>query len=686
MAEEKELKLFDYDQQKGCFFYEKDKSYEDAYPYIDESLLVVCDGSGGAGGYKHEVEPKKINSLEKIKELVLPEDDTNFMDEYLKTLFEPIYNEPEVSRTSAFWASRIVIPRFVYYWKKMDHDIEKAKEFIIEGMQRVVDKLHFKQSDKSDKGLLPTTFVAISLEKEDDKKVYFDVYWAGDSRAYYLSKEGMKMLSIDNEDASGSITNLFIFKEGFEIKICHRHYELDKPCALLVCSDGLFDICSNVGFEGNFLAVIERSDVDDIQEFSDALALWYSTRKSDDCTLAFKLFGFNSFQEVKDEFKDRYAYVYDLFVKLHNYQNNLAIREDTSLYESNFKRLVTRTSDKFDDISNTLSSLILEKKEDPVIDKSMKDMMSKANKQQIENKQKEKKENVSKAISMTREYCLANYQTLDLFAFFNKERIPSKYLNKLDQLQGEGNRVKEIKDKQRRLNAMMSTANNGKGKKGEFVVMIQQLSHKVEHLRDNLLYKAFDSKRIPMSVKLNKNIKDSDLERLLDVVNVYEPDPEFKEKFLRLFVEYKDLRSFLAHNQLQDSKPQELGEEYKAILADFFTIKDEALLDMMMESTPLEDVNALLAKIRGEDVPVDINEFFKQFFKETYNNKDGYETIVLSRLEAGDNKSAIDVYYNQNLLETTIKYHQVVNVKDPKFEEFLNEYKKFNDNAESLIK
>ena len=684
--EEKELKLFDYNPENGCFFYEKDKSYEDAYPYIDENLLVVCDGSGGAGGYKHEVKKDKIDSFEKIKAIVLPEDKEGLMDDYLKTLFSPIYEQPEVTRTSAFWASRIVIPRFVYYWKAVEHDIEKAKEFIIEGMNNTAKSLHFLKSDKSDKGLLPTTFVAISLEKEDNKKVYFDVYWAGDSRAYYFSKEGMKMLSIDNEDASGSITNLFIFKDGFEIKVFKRHYELNKPCSLLVCSDGLFDICNNVAFEGNFLAVIEKEGVKNLQEFKDTLQAWYAPRKSDDCTLAMKLFGFKSFDEVKKYFKPRFDYVYDLFCKHHEYQNSLAIKEDSSLYESNFKRLVTRTSDKFNDISITLSSLIKDDKEDPVLSKDMVKKVKETSKKNVEKKKEDKDKLLNDIVSKTKEYCLANYQTLDLFTVFNKESIPHKYHKRLSELQSGQARIKEIKDKQRRLNAMMSVDKGGKGKKGEFIAMIQELARKVEHLRDNLLYKAFESKRIPMSVKLNKNIKDADLDKLLDVVNVYEPDPEFKEKFLRLFIEYKDLRDYLSHNQLSDNKPNDVSEGLKMFLEELFKLDNKSIYNMLLEESIVPEVNELRAKLTALNKGVvDVSDL-SLVFKELYANQDGYETIVLSRLEAGDKKSVIDVYYNANLLDTTIKYHQVVNVKDAKFEEFYKEYKKFNDNTESLIK
>ena len=678
------IELFKYNKEFGCLFYEKDKSWEDADPYLDETLLVVCDGSGGAGGFKHDVDHHKIDSFKEIKELVLPEDEEGFMDEYLKKLFAPIYEKPKDVRTSAFWASRIVIPRFVYYWKKEGHDINKAKDFILKGMEKVAKELHLVKSEQSDKGLLPTTFVAISIEKEEKDKISFDVYWAGDSRAYYFNPNGMRVLSVDNEDESGSITNLFVIKEGMNPKIFSKHYEMAKPCALLVCSDGLFDICNNIQFEGNFLALIEDKNINSLQEFSEALAAWYKPRKSDDCTLAMKVFGYNSFRDMKYAYKDRCEYVFDLFKRHYVYQDALAIRKDKSVYDNNFRRLVVRTGDKFDDIATSICDALVNEKEDPFNNEDIKEKVLKAYQEELDEKNKERSGVISEIVELVKKFIFKNYQTVDFYTIFDQEKIDKQFIARINSLLEEQRKINEIKAKQKRLDAMMR---NDKEKKGEFISMIQQLNYKANKIR-KLLYTAFhcDKGEIPMSVKLNIRIKDADLDKLLDVVNAYDPDPEFKEKFLVLFVEYKDLKNYLENTKMVDLSSGKKKEEIIQLLNDFFAQDEKVIYDAILREAPVEGLGELFAKMtlleQEDSAPVGMSKKFRALF----GNEEGYEYIVLTRLEAGNNKSVIDQYYNTYLLDQTLKYHRVLYLKDVEFEKFFKEYEEFNAKFNELLK
>ena len=678
------IELFKYNKDFGCLFYEKDKSWEDADPYLDEELLVVCDGSGGAGGFKHDVDRHQIDSFKEIKELVLPEDKEGITDEYLKELFAPIYENPKEVRTSAFWASRIVIPRFVYYWKKEGHDIEKARAFVIQGMEKVAKELHLVKSEQSDKGLLPTTFVAISIEKEEKDKISFDVYWAGDSRAYYFNPNGMRLLSKDNEDASGSITNLFVIKEGMNPKIFSKHYELPKPCALLVCSDGLFDICNNIQFEGNFLALIEDKNINSLQEFSEALAAWYRPRKSDDCTLSMKVFGYGSFREMKYAYKDRCEFVFDLFKKHYIYQDALAIRKDKSVYDNNFRRLVVRTGDKFDDISSSICNALNNNINDPLNNEDIKNKVLKAYQDELKEQEEQKKLVILEAVDLVKKFFFKNYQTTDFYTVFDEEKVDKSFYSRINSLLEEQRKINEIKAKQKRLDAMMR---NDKDKKGEFITMIQQLNYKANKIR-KLLYIAFhcDKGEIPMSVKLNHRIKDADLDKLLDVVNAYDPDPEFKEKFLILFVEFKDLKNYLENTKMVDLSSGNKKEEILQLLNDFFAQDEMVIYESIKKDAPVEGLGELFAKITLLEQEGDLPSGMAKKFKMIFGNEEGYEYIVLTRLEAENNKSVIDQFYNSYLLDQTIKYHKVLSLKDAEFEAFYKQYEEFNAKFDELLK
>ena len=235
----------DYVNEKTSFkMYEKFSTHEDADPYIDENLLVVCDGTGGAGAFKHHIPSKYLDSLEKIKKLVLPEDTNGCLDKHLEVLFKPILESTEEiqNRTTAFFASRIVLPRFIYAMKLFPHEEkEKIVEFTADGLRRFAKKFDLRKDipDNPGNALLPTTLVAININKETETEVDFDVYCAGDSRAYVISKNGLQQLSKDDEEDE-SITNYFAVKEN-PIILNSRHYCLQKPCLLFVCSDGIFD-------------------------------------------------------------------------------------------------------------------------------------------------------------------------------------------------------------------------------------------------------------------------------------------------------------------------------------------------------------------------------------------------------------------------------------------------------------
>ena len=184
---------------------------------------------------------------------------------------------------------------------------------------------------------------------------------------------------------------------------------------------------------------------------------------------------------------------------------------------------------------------------------------------------------ISEIEELVKKFIFKNYQTVDFYTIFDQEKIDKQFIARINSLLEEQRKINEIKAKQKRLDAMMR---NDKEKKGEFISMIQQLNYKANKIR-KLLYTAFhcDKGEIPMSVKLNIRIKDADLDKLLDVVNAYDPDPEFKEKFLVLFVEYKDLKNYLENTKMADLSSGKKKEEIIQLLNDFFAQEEKVIYD-----------------------------------------------------------------------------------------------------------
>ncbi|MDR3217001.1 MAG: SpoIIE family protein phosphatase [Clostridiaceae bacterium] len=325
---------------------------EDADPFLysdeDGGLLVVADGLGGSGSYVHPLnfEDKRKLSQEELIKYVLDEynkkkhSDPDFAD-YLEKWLAPMVDDKE--DTSALWASRVVISRFIFALReesaKFDDltDATTRKElvkFIRKGLDKTASQ--YKLKTPQSYLLLPTTLAAIKYKvgdddifddkkidgdtavknKSDGKKVTCDVVWAGDSRCYVLKPDGMKLLSKDDEDSSKAITNLFYVQQPNEkiinTKLNHKRFTFDTPIILMAVSDGVFDPYEphdNLGVEAVMLETIKNSQSDtdgaSIEKLKNSLEEHFDKIKADDTTVAFVALGFKDYKDMVSKFAKR---------------------------------------------------------------------------------------------------------------------------------------------------------------------------------------------------------------------------------------------------------------------------------------------------------------------------------------------------------------------------------------------
>lgn len=316
---------------------------EDADPYIGGNILAVADGLGGSGSTVH-----KVGSTEKWAKSVKSEnaeydlqgnkiykellngvfdcdmeentENSGFIS-YINELCEPMADESD--DTSALWASRIVIARFVYalrFGKFKDCDlesIEKRKElvsYITDGLEIAAKKFDLKKGELDQQYLLPTTLAAVRYTELKDK-VIAEAVWAGDSRCYALTpQKGLQLLTADNEDRSGAINNLFYVKDkGKDPTVLHyARHEIEKPCVLIAASDGCFDPFGeydNLGLEATLLSHLRGSSSAAYCAY--ALDEYFAGMRYDDTSMAFVPFGFGNNESKRntaqpcDGIKDR---------------------------------------------------------------------------------------------------------------------------------------------------------------------------------------------------------------------------------------------------------------------------------------------------------------------------------------------------------------------------------------------
>lgn len=246
---------------------------------------------------------------------------------------------------------------------------EILSDFIHLGLLRVADRFSLEVDRQFGGSLLPTTLTAIRYEEKDDC-VVAECLWSGDSRCYVLAEDGLKLLSKDDEDASGAITNLFYIGEKKAV-IHYRRYEIKKPCLLMTVSDGFFDPFGDqeyFGIEHTFHKCLFEAD--SMESLAAKLTDEFDAIHGDDTTVALRAFGFNNYEEIKSTFTSRAQKVMRI---VYSWSTMKAAIELADLPESEINSYVTsRTSDKYMYIVPILVRLILESKEDIVLSPALR--------------------------------------------------------------------------------------------------------------------------------------------------------------------------------------------------------------------------------------------------------------------------------------------------------------------------
>lgn len=343
---------------------------EDADPYSGDNLMIVADGLGGAGSIVHSIDRDKHHDLyESIMASAFgdcPDIAAKLGDDYFKKLIAPMIDDK--NDTSALWASRIVMARCAYAIIANDQYEELDKEnvrkhlagFIQKGLESVKDKFKLEKGTYFGQKILPTTLAFVRY-KEDKDQVVAETLWAGDSRCYALTIDGLKILSIDDEDSSGSITNCF-HADNKEVRLNYRRYTIKKPCALFVASDGIFD-----PFEEDYLYVEhvllkKISESETIGEVGEKLCKFYGEVHGDDATMAFTSFEFKSFDDMKKKFDARNREIDKLAAESSEKREEIELINNNGQDVTDY--IIKRTGDKYEQIVSLIADRIAQCEQD----------------------------------------------------------------------------------------------------------------------------------------------------------------------------------------------------------------------------------------------------------------------------------------------------------------------------------
>lgn len=342
-----------------------------------QGLVLVADGLGGAGATKHNVTMDQSN-ISLLDDLL--EDTEALPASYKDDLKEAMIDG--VPDTSALWGSRIAASQYIKYLKgslfqrkrKLSDPTagQEIADIICWNLDRIAKAFGLTANRRLKQLVLPTTLATISFHTEKGN-VIAETVWAGDSRCYALTKDGLIPLSKDDEAPNGGITNLFKAKGADEdrsynendrtpnpcgrVKLNYRKRTLSAPCILLTVSDGIFDPFGehgHLGVEAMLMSIIEESD--SWYGFETKLKKLYDTYyHHDDATVAYAAVGFDSFSAAKEIFKDRADKIVKLWDDVVANKKALLFLQDSSVYDHAYNYVCTRTKDKFSRIVDTLA-------------------------------------------------------------------------------------------------------------------------------------------------------------------------------------------------------------------------------------------------------------------------------------------------------------------------------------------
>ena len=156
---------------------------------------------------------------------------------------------------------------------------------------------------------LPTTMAAALTETINEQTIHCIFLWAGDSRGFLLSSQGLKQMTIDdvqgNFDAlenihnDGVLTNMISANHEFTIRA--KELKIQEPCLIITATDGCFAyFISPIEFEEALLETLNASS--SLEDWEKRLTFRLGEVASDDYTMQAVILGFHSFRELTECF------------------------------------------------------------------------------------------------------------------------------------------------------------------------------------------------------------------------------------------------------------------------------------------------------------------------------------------------------------------------------------------------
>ncbi len=196
---------------------------------------------------------------------------------------------------------------------------------------------------------LPCTLAAALVQREESGRRIVTVFWAGDSRVYLLTANGLMQLTRDNSGTDDPFENTYtddvmnnVISQDRDYQIHRGSVGLSTPFVLFAATDGAYGyVPSPMEFEGLLLSTLDRSASPDQWEQEMTGLLKQFTE--DDCSMSMAFFGYRDFARLKQDLAPRYRFLQEQYLsKLKDIplEEKEARRAYWQTYQTNYLKFV----------------------------------------------------------------------------------------------------------------------------------------------------------------------------------------------------------------------------------------------------------------------------------------------------------------------------------------------------------
>ncbi len=276
----------------------KEKNGEDSYAFSVNDrygMVSVFDGCGGIGSRKYAEFDYKTGAY--ISSRVSGE------------VFDRWFNEFSLKGNSTL--SKATLPKIC----------EEIRVSVTEKLKDVESNTESTMIKGALTKSFPSTASIALFSRKDKDSVAIGYIWAGDSRGYVLTANGMNQITKDDIEVEcdamenltndSKLTNMLCASGDFRLN--SKFVTLSGPGIIITATDGCFGYFSTP-MEVEYMIIESLMNSKSVNEWKENIHSYIKRFTGDDYTMGIAVLGYKNFKGIKDSYIKRYNYLTEKYM------------------------------------------------------------------------------------------------------------------------------------------------------------------------------------------------------------------------------------------------------------------------------------------------------------------------------------------------------------------------------------